>query len=244
MARPLIAVSTAIEELPTAFGATDCTKLTTAYTDALYAVGGQPVILPVIETPPTDLLAHMDGLVLTGGGDIDPTMYGEPPDPTVYGIRPDRDTFEVALYAEALERRIPILAICRGMQLINILRGGSLLQDIGSDHWQSTPSADVSHSVSIDEGSAVAVAVGTCETGVNSYHHQAVGRLGAGLRVTARCGDIVEAFEADDMDLLAIQWHPEQMAASVPTQRALFDSFVQRAAARSRIQEETPCPTT
>ncbi len=141
MSRPLIAVSAPIEVMPTAFGEQDCTKLTTAYTDAVYAAGGQPVIMPVVADPPGDLLERFDALILTGGGDLDPRLYGEVPDLSVYGVRPERDAFEIALYLEAFERGLPILAICRGMQLVNVLRGGTLVQHIEDeiDHWQTIP---------------------------------------------------------------------------------------------------------
>ena len=236
MSRPLIAVSAAIEELETAFGLSDCTKLTTAYTDAVYAAGGLPVILPVVDRPPTGLLDRMDGLLLTGGGDIDPALYGEEPDPTAYGIRRDRDAFEIALYRQAMESRIPVLAICRGMQLVNVLRGGTLVQQISSDvaHWQENPPDRAAHKVDLAPDSSLAAAVHGTVLAVNSYHHQGLCEIGADLRVIARCGDIVEAVEATDADLICVQWHPEQMAATDVHQRALFEAFVRRASGRRR----------
>jgi putative glutamine amidotransferase len=242
MSRPLIAVSAAIEVLPTAFGEVDCTRLATAYTNAVYAVGGRPVVMPVVTDPPYDLLAGFDGLILTGGGDLDPSLYGEDSDPTVYGIRPDRDAFEIALYREAVARRLPVLAICRGMQLVNILRGGTLTQHITSDprHWQERPPAEPNHEIAVTPGSVLADVVGGAEAQVNSYHHQCLRELGDGLRITAVCLEIIEAVEATDSDVVAVQWHPEQMAATDQTQRSLFENLVQRAAAacRNRFPEE------
>jgi putative glutamine amidotransferase len=192
------------------------------------------VILPVVEDPPTDLLAQMDGLVLTGGGDLDPTLYGEKPDPNVYGIRRDRDAFEAALYREAVALELPILAICRGMQLINVLRGGTLLQEI-TDHWQQNPADEPSHEIHVTADSALAEAMGQAAIAkVNSYHHQGLKKVGTGLQVTAVCGDVIEAVEASDADLIAVAWHPEHLAATDPQQRALFESFVKRAAATTR----------
>jgi putative glutamine amidotransferase len=240
MSRPLIAVSAAIEEIETAFGNKDCTKLTTAYTNAIYAAGGQPVIMPVVSEPPAGLLSRMDGLVLTGGGDIDPSLYGEAPDPTVYGIRKDRDLFESALYQEAIDLGLPILAICRGMQLINILRGGTLLQEIKSStsHWQSAPADEPSHAVDVIPGTALFEAMkGSASAQVNSYHHQGLKDVGANLVVTAACGDVIEGVEATDADLVAVQWHPEQMAAVHPQQRALFEEFVDRALKAARVSD-------
>ena len=240
MGRPLIAVTAGMEELPTAFGPMDCTKLTAPYTDAIYAAGGQPVIMPVIEEPPTELLARMDGLLLTGGGDLDPALYGEIPDDTVYGVRRDRDEFEIALYREAVALGMPILGICRGMQLINVLRGGNLHQEIPG-HWQDNPPTRLSHAIDITAGSVLAETMGpTPSIQVNSYHHQSLKDLGHGLLVSALCGDVIEAVEADDIDLVAVQWHPEHLYATEPEHKALFETFVERAAAtiRSKTPEE------
>jgi putative glutamine amidotransferase len=240
MSRPLIAISAGMEELPTAFGVRDCTKLNAEYTGAVYAAGGQPVILPVVEEPPTSLLARMDGLLLTGGGDLDPALYGQPPDPSVYGVHRDRDTFETALYREAVALSLPVLALCRGMQLINVLRGGTLVQQIPG-HWQENPATGASHEIDVTAGTALAETFGAAPVAwVNSYHHQGLGELGEGLRVTAVCGDVIEALEALDADVVAVQWHPEHMAATDQQQRALFEAFVKRAAAavRSRTDEE------
>lgn len=229
MARPLIAVSAPIEELDTAFGVQDCTKLRTAYTDPVYTAGGRPVILPVLSRPPADLLEDIDGLLLTGGGDIAPALYGEQPHPGVYGVRPERDAFEAALLREALARRLPVLALCRGMQLVNVLRGGTLNQHV-TGHWQQAPASEVAHDITVAEGSLLADAVNGARTlAVNSYHHQAVRELGADLRVSAVCGDVIEAIEATDADLLAVQWHSEQLSTTHAEHRALFSSFVRRA---------------
>jgi putative glutamine amidotransferase len=234
MSRPLIAVSAAREVLPTAFGDVDCTKLTAAYTDAVYDAGGQPVILPVADNPPPGLLDRMDGLVLSGGGDIDPLLYGETPDPSVYGVRRDRDSFEAALIRQASALRLPILAICRGMQLINIVRGGSLLQQV-ANHWQHNPPSRPMHPIDISPGSVLAEAAGPgTKVEVNSYHHQALDTLGAGLLVTALCDEVIEAVEDPEAGVVAVQWHPEHMTA-YPHQRALFEHFVKRAAAAKTV---------
>lgn len=234
MPRPLIAVTAAIEELDSAFGLKDATKLNAVYTDALYAAGAQPVVMPVTAEPPADLLDRFDGLMLTGGGDLDPAMYGEEPDETVYGVRPDRDAFETALYKEAIARGIPVLAICRGMQLVNVLRGGNLIQQLEDEqnHWQTIPSHQASHTVQTVAGSRVEEMLGGSDVPVNSYHHQGLRNIGSNLVVTARCGEVVEAVEATDADLVAIQWHPEHMAPHDERQRGLFRAFVARAADR------------
>lgn len=240
MSRPLIAVSAPIENLPTAFGDQDCTKLTTAYTDAVYAAGGQPVIMPVVVDPPEGLLDQFDGLVLTGGGDLDPTLYGEEPDPTVYGVRPERDAFEIALYEAAVDRGLPVLAICRGMQLINVLRGGTLIQQLEADidHWQTGPAAEPHHKIDVVADARLAAIFSQSAVGVNSYHHQGLRELGTGLRVTATCGAVIEAVEADDVRLVAVQWHPEQMAATDAQQRALFEALVAEATASAHTEKK------
>jgi putative glutamine amidotransferase len=234
MARPLIAVSAGMEPLPTAFGTIDCTKLTAEYTHAIYAAGGQPVILPVVENPQHELLSRMDGLLLTGGGDLDPALYGEEPDEAVYGVRRDRDAFETALYREAVSLGLPVLALCRGLQLVNVLHGGTLRQEIRG-HWQENPAGQPSHEITVAAGSALADAMGqSAEVRVNSYHHQGLKDLGAGLRATAVCGDVIEAVEVTGADVVAVQWHPEHLCATDHQQRALFESFVKRAAAATR----------
>lgn len=232
MSRPTIVVSSVRERLPTGFGDLDCTRLISEYTDILYCVGAQPVILPVTDRPPSELLANTDALVLTGGGDINPALYDQDEDPSVYGIRSDRDTFEAALYHNAIALGLPIFAICRGMQLVNVLRGGTLVQHV-EGHWQPADPAKPFHRVEIEAGSLLSAATGeAAEFAVNSYHHQSLGELGHGLKVTARCGEVVEAVESRDADLIAVQWHPELMASTDRLQRALFEDFVQRAANR------------
>jgi putative glutamine amidotransferase len=237
MTRPLIALSASIALLPAPVGQVHYTKLATAYSDVIYAVGGRPVLLPVVADPAGDLLAGFDGLVLTGGGDLDPSLYGEEPDPRACGIRPERDAFEIALYREAVAHGLPILAICRGMQLVNVLRGGTLTQHITDEqrHWQDRPPAEPHHQIVVTPGSVLAEAVdGASELRVNSFHHQCIRELGKDLRITARCLEVVEAVEATDNDVVAVQWHPEQMAATDLIQRSLFDLFVRRVEVASK----------
>jgi putative glutamine amidotransferase len=235
--RPLIALTASIDLLASPVGQVHFTKLATAYSDAISAAGGRPVILPLVADVRGDLLAEFAGLVLTGGGDVDPALYGEQPDPSVRGVRPERDAFELALYREAVARGLPILAICRGMQLVNVARGGTLRQHLSSEagHWQDRPPTDSHHRVVVSPGSVLAAAVdGSHRVRVNSFHHQCIRDLGNDLRITATCGDVIEAVEATDVDLVAVQWHPEQMAATDPRQRSLFHSFVRRAEKASK----------
>lgn len=240
MDRPLIAVTSAIESIPTGFGVElDCTKLASAYTNAIYNAGGQPVVMPVTEDPPTHLLAKMDGVLLTGGADIDPHLYGEQPIPGVYGVDRRRDNFETQIYREAIASGMPVLALCRGMQLVNILRGGTLFQQLedGLDHWQKSEPWTTSHDIDIDPTSALAKSL-ACHgaLSVNSYHHQGLKTIGSDLKVVAVCGDVVEGMEAEDADLIAVQWHPEHLTNVAPAHKSLFENFIKRASSFSSIR--------
>jgi putative glutamine amidotransferase len=188
-----------------------------SYADAVSAAGGTPVFLPGTAAA-LDVLDYADGLVLTGGSDVSPARYGEEAHPTVHGVDDERDEVEISLVAEALKRGIPILAICRGMQLLNVATGGSLVQHIepgvGDQHaaWEVTPDSLV-HEVTFTEGSLASKAYGsTCR--VNSLHHQALGRLGAGVVATGFATDgTVESAEMPAHQVLAVQWHPELVVA-------------------------------
>lgn len=175
-----------------------------------------------------------DGILFAGGEDVDPSFYGEPRKYESVQTDRARDEFELALLDEALTRRLPILGVCRGIQMINVKFGGTLYQDLKGDtgieqeHKQQGARGDPAHSVTLtDPESRLAEAFqGSCR--VNSLHHQAIKRLGRGLKVTAHSEDgLVEAVEAaDDYPfLLAVQWHPEEMA-SVPEQRTILQQFL------------------
>lgn len=233
MSAPLIAVTADRSVQQTAFGPRDATLQVLNYAEAIVSAGGRPALLPATEVIPPGALDRFDALVLTGGGDLSPEMYGEAPDDTVYGVSPIRDRFETALIAEAEERRIPVLAICRGLQIINVIRGGTLIQHIDG-HWQDRPSDETDHEVDVTPNSMLAEIVGSTRIGVNSYHHQTVGKLGRGLAVVAKAGKVVEAFEDPYNDLLAVQWHPEHLFRASEVHHALFDDIVRRA----RIHQE------
>ena len=230
MSAPLIAVTADRSLQESAFGRRESTLQVLNYAEAVVSAGGRPAILPATETILPEMLEGFDGLLLSGGGDLSPEMYGQEPDDKVYGVSPIRDRFETALVTEAQDRGIPILALCRGMQLINVLRGGTLIQHI-DEHWQTRESHEIEHDVAIDPTSHLARVVGKTVMGVNSYHHQAVETLGAALRVTARAGEVVEAFEDPDQNLLAVQWHPEHLYRISADNHALFDDLVSRARA-------------
>lgn len=183
--------------------------------------------------------ANFDGVLFTGGEDVDPTLYDEKKKYDSVKMNRARDDFELALLDRALRGRRPILGICRGAQMINVKFGGSLYQDLKADvpledtpvtleHKQPGSRSDATHSVTVTESqSLVGAAVsGSCR--VNSLHHQAIKRLGHGLKVTAHAEDgLVEAVEAADHYpfLLAVQWHPEEMTDR-PEQRKIFEEFI------------------
>ncbi|PVZ53877.1 gamma-glutamyl-gamma-aminobutyrate hydrolase family protein [Arthrobacter sp. H-02-3] len=239
MGSPLIAISAARQTVDTAFGPMPSTVQNVAYANGVLAAGGRPAILPSTADIPEDLLEGFDGLLLTGGGDIDPRLYGEDPIETVYDVCEIRDDFEIELYNQALLRGMPILATCRGMQLINVIRGGNLIQEVSPNrgHWQDGPSHEPWHSVQLEPGSELARIANQASIPVNSYHHQGLGRIGKGLRVVGREGDVVEAIEADDANLIGVQWHPEHMFEIHAAQKALFVDLVEKANAHAQSQQ-------
>lgn len=207
--------------------------LNRAYVQAVVAAGGLPFLLPVLEPSLAEsTLDGLDGLVMSGGGDIDPARYDEPADPTVYGVHAGRDEWEFGLAVAAQARRIPVLAICRGTQVVNVAAGGSLIQDLASVtvsvHRDTERFADDVHRVHLDPSSLLATVLRAAEFGVNTLHHQAVSALGEGLRTVGWADDgTVEAIERiDGSALLGVQWHPELLVDSVPLHRRLFEWVV------------------
>lgn len=239
MSRPLIGITTYHRETA---GRSRFT-LPSAYVDALRAAQGLAVLVMPGEAEPAELLARLDGLVLSGGGDLDPASYGRDGHARTYGVSPERDAFELALLRGALERGLPTLAICRGMQILNVALGGDLhghLPDVVGEavsHRSSQTEATL-HAVRVAAGSRLAERLGAGELGaVPSWHHQAIDRLGAGLRPVAWApDDVVEAVELPgEAQILAVQWHPE-LAGPTPAGAGLFEALVSRARdhARSR----------
>jgi putative glutamine amidotransferase len=221
------------------------------YVAGVAEAGGAPVVLPPVPGVSVDaLLRGLDGLLLSGGSDLDPGYYGEEPSPELGPTIPERDAFEVALLRGALERGLPVLGICRGLQVMNVVLGGSLYQDLPTElldgsiaHRQTVPKWQWSHEVRADAGSAVAGILGVEGLRVNSYHHQAIKDLADGLVVSARSTDgVVEAAEYRDLSehwLVGVQWHAEAMrdAARDPSDsgRAHRNLFAAHVAAASRV---------
>ncbi len=213
------------------------------YVACLRRAGVWPVVVPGPSPGrPEDVLSPFAGLVLTGGGDVDPDRYGAQPHPSTYGIDPERDDLELALIPAALASGLPILAICRGMQMLNVACGGTLhqhLPDIIGSVVHGDPSTDtwVPHGVEIAEPSRLADAVGGRRLqGCASHHHQGIERLGEGLQPVAWSEDgLVEALEPEGTTgwAVAVQWHPEVTAAEDEAQQALFDAFAEQVKRRA-----------
>lgn len=232
--KPLIGLTTYLE--PTRFGVWDveAAVLHGVYVDGIVAAGGVPVLLPPAGDGYVELLSVVDGLVLTGGADVDPSRYGQEPHETTY-TRPARDTFEFALVEGALAAGVPLLGVCRGMQVLNVALGGTLTQHLpestGSAEHQPARAVFGATSVRLEQGTRAASILGT-DTKCHCYHHQAVDRLGDGLHAVGWSGDgQIEAIELPgDEFVLGVQWHPEQDLDD----RRLFAALVAAASLRKK----------
>ena len=214
------------------------------YLRAIEAAGGLPVVIPPLHIEAIEpLLDRLSGLCLSGGPDLHPSAYGEKPNEHLGPVEPDLDHFELAIASAADQRGFPILAICRGMQALDIVRGGTLEQHLPDrfggaepiEHRQSNPGNQPSHRVRIEPSSLLAATVDSTDLDVNSFHHQAIDRLGRGLVATAWADDeTIEGIEDPSRDfLIGVQWHAELMVDR-PPEAELFRSFVE-ASARSTV---------
>lgn len=230
--RPLIGISTDVNPKRTA--------VNTAYVQAVILSGGIPYMIPVTDNVEVlrQIVSRLDGIVLTGGEDIQPAYYGELPHEKLEEISPARDTFDLMVLKMAADRNIPILGICRGLQLMNIAFGGTLYQDLPTqhpsaiNHRQKEPGTTPTHPASIVKGSQLAEITGKEELQVNTFHHQAIRRLAPEFKVTAWAPDsVVEAIEAYPVrQMLGVQFHPEIFtAAGDTTMRKLFKFLINKA---------------
>ncbi len=187
------------------------------YTRSIALAGGVPVELSR-DADVDEVVSRLDGLVLSGGADIEPRRYGAAPEPALGDVEPDRDAWELALFEAAQRRGIPVLGICRGLQLVNVAHGGTLVQDVSPTEGVGHPRFESdgrrrTHDVSVVEGTRLAELYPSALE-VNSLHHQVVDRVGEGLVVSAKAPDgVVEGLESADGDVLAVQWHPELLDA-------------------------------
>jgi putative glutamine amidotransferase len=198
------------------------------YRDALERAGAQVIVLHPGDAIPADI----DGVVLSGGGDVAPDRYGDD-DIACSDVDPDRDELELAIARAAIERDLPVLGICRGFQVLNVVRGGKLVQDVPGHKPHQREGLIRHDGVHPRAGSLLAQATGAGPMTVNSRHHQAVTQdvLGEGLRVTAEIDGLVEAFEATDRRwVVGVQWHPERTAEVSEDAVRIFDALVAEAA--------------
>jgi len=213
-------------------------NLANDYIQAVIKAGGIPVILPIgIDADVSELADRLDGLVLSGGGDIDPTLFGEEPHPHLGGISPGRDSLEIALIQEMLDRDKAILAICRGIQILNIAVGGDMYQDIYHQidtpliqHSQHAARYHLSHYVKAKPGSLLVKIAGQSEFKVNSFHHQAVRNVTHPLTIAAQASDgVIEAIESVTHSfVVGVQCHPEPISLNGDhISMRLFKSFVE-----------------
>ena len=234
--RPRIGITTSLTVKPDP----ERSHLNSSYVRAIQQAGGVPIPLPPTLTPDSQRAIYqlLDGILLTGGGDVDPKRFGELPHHTLFDVVPERDELEIQLVDWAASEKKPLLAICRGIQVLNVAFGGNLYQDVASDpgttlfHSQGEPKDQPSHAVKITPGSFLADVLEREELEVNSLHHQAVKALGRGLLPNAHASDgIIEGVEPAERDpgqfLLGVQWHPEEMIERAPEARRLFQRFVE-----------------
>ncbi len=220
-------------------GVAPCRTNLADYLESVRRAGGDPRVLDAAKEAPGDIAAAIHGLLLTGGGDVDPALYGEERLAGVTSVDRERDDFELELIKRAQEHRLPVLAICRGMQMLNVARGGSLIQDIASQvpgtlhHSVTTPLCAMAHEVWITKGSLLGslmqeklAEADSCS--VNSRHHQALKRVAKGFEIVATAPDgIIEGIECNSSGFcLGIQWHPENFWRTGEF-RPVFEGFVE-----------------
>lgn len=212
-----------------------------AYIQAIKSAGGLPIILPLVKSKPViqDYVSLCDGFLFCGGGDITPLLFGQEPATNIGTTDISLDLFQIRMMKTILEKEKPVLAICRGMQVLNVACGGTLHQDIHLldyetiEHMQNSISRrDISHKVIFEPDSKIRKLLGTFVY-TNSYHHQAIGRLGKGLTVSGFTGDgIIEAIEMPSHPfVIGVQWHPENMFDSVANMKQLFFALIRYAKA-------------
>jgi gamma-glutamyl-gamma-aminobutyrate hydrolase PuuD len=236
--KPVIGITTYVE--PAKWGQWDlpAALIPYAYVRGVEAAGGRALLVPPSEDAVDETLDVLDGLVLSGGNDLEPSSYGAEPHPATNGTNPARDAGELALLSAALARDLPVLAVCRGLEVLNVARGGDLVQhlpdEVGHEEHRAVLGQFSGHDVRVDESSQLGALVGPEVADVKSHHHQALGRIGDGLREVAWAADgTVEAIEDPERRFaVGVLWHPE-----AGEDRRLFEALV--AEARAYREEKT-----
>jgi putative glutamine amidotransferase len=226
MTRPIVGITSYVEDAAWGVWQLEAALIPQNYIEAIESAGGRALVVPPSEEGVEETLDALDGLLLSGGADLDPASYGAEPDPATNNIRPARDRAELALLEGALARDMPVLAVCRGSQILNVARGGDLVQHlpdvVGHEEHRAVLGEFSEHPVRIDPESRL----GGVEGNVMSHHHQGLGRIGAGLREVAWAEDgIVEAVEDPEKPfLVGVLWHPE-----AGEDQRLFEQLVEAA---------------
>ena len=229
MGKPLIGITTYVEDASWSHWTSPAALIPFSYVRAVEHAGGRALLVPPAEDAVAETLDALDGLILSGGSDLDPELYGQDAHSETIGVVPQRDRAELALLERALARDLPVLAICRGSQVLNVARGGDLVQHlpevVGDEKHKHTPGVFADHDVAIEAGTRLGGLLGD-RAPVKSHHHQGFGRVGDGLRVTARAEDgTVEAVEDPSRRFaLGVLWHPE-----AGEDAALFEALVAEA---------------
>lgn len=231
--RPVIGLTTYLEQAQTGAWDVPASFLPKVYFEAVTRAGGIAVLLPpqpVSAAIAGRVLDGLDGLIVTGGKDVDPALYGQVPHPATDIPRRDRDAWEEALLTAAIDRELPFLGICRGAQVLNVALGGTLHQHlpevIGSDRYNLGDGRFNRNEVAVDADTMLSSLVGDEALTVQSYHHQAIDEVGAGLTVSARSDDgTIQAVELDSVPFgVAVQWHPEEDADDLRLFEGLVDA--------------------
>lgn len=228
--KPVIGITARVEKDQTY-------TLDPVYGRAILRSGGLPLIVPIVDEEDIPLLCErLDGLIVTGGGDINPLLYGEEPHPSLGAVYPGSDQYEKELILEFLKLDKPFMGMCRGMQMLNVALGGTNYQDLEAEfegklyqHLQLAMRTHRTHSVELEEDSQLYKIMGEKKFHVNSFHHQGVNKVSDKLKVAARAADgLVEALESEDYQfVLGIQWHPEEFALQGDQPSInIFDEFV------------------
>jgi gamma-glutamyl-gamma-aminobutyrate hydrolase PuuD len=230
VARPVIGITTYVTPAKWSYWDTEAALIPADYVYAVERAGGRALLVPPSEDGVEETLGALDGLLFSGGSDLDPSLYDQEPHEETFGIHEARDRAELALLEAALERDMPVLAICRGSQVLNVARGGDLVQHlpevVGDEKHKHTPGTFADHDVTLEGGTRLGSLLGD-HAPVKSHHHQGIGRIGEGLRVAAHAEDgTVEAVEDPDRHFaVGVLWHPE-----AGEDARLFEELVREAA--------------
>jgi len=214
VARPVIGITTYVTPAKWSHWELEAALVPADYVYAVERAGGRALLVPPSDDGVDETLAALDGLIFSGGSDLDPELYGQEAHAETLGVVRDRDTAELALLEAALERDLPVLAICRGSQVLNVARGGDLVQHlpdvVGDEKHKHTPGTFADHDVAVEDGSRLSSVLGE-HAPVKSHHHQGLGKVGDGLRVVAHAEDgTIEAVEDPTRRFaVGVLWHPE-----------------------------------